>query len=211
MNLAIALFLKLAGGLWKPVHKALSWVFSDIRHAMIALLLFATAHDRWKTIPALRAEISSLTAKGKACQRTVDNVRAAARQAAIRQKGNLVRVAAAHDAINRENVSALQSDLAGLRRRAELLAGQLRESTARTDTRSTAAAGLPGSVPASAGTAEAASDQGFSGAAGTGCAGAMTITERLIASEQAHQLDKLIDAAEAAAALDLSPQTSAVP
>ncbi len=213
MSAALAFFLKLAGGLWKPVKNALAWVFSDVRHAMIALLLFANAYDRWKSFPALRAEISSLTAKGKACEGTVDNLRAEARQAEIRQQGNLVRVAAANDAINRENVSALQSDLAGLRRRAELLAsnasGQLRDRAAATHSRSADGAGVPGPVPARAGADEAAGDQGLSGTTGSVCPiapGAMSIERALIASEQAHQLDRLIDAVEAAARVKTSPE-----
>lgn len=196
MSAALSL-LKLLG---TPFGALLKWMFADWRNIMVAVLAVGLANQAFRVAPGLRGEIAALTAQRNAKQGTIDNLRAEARQAAIRQQANLKRADAAHTAINRENVNALQSDVAGLRRRAELLADRLRAGQAAIYPRSADGAGVPGSVPARTGTAEAAGDQGLSGTAG-----AMSIYERLIASEQAYQLDRLIDAAEAAAGIDHSP------
>ncbi len=209
MSGALSLFLKLAGWLRKPFKAALAWVFSDWRNILMLALAIGLANQAFRVAPRLRDDIAALTEQRNAKQGTIDNLRAEARQAEIRQRGNLVRVAAANDAINRENVSALQSDLAGLRRRAELLSGQLREKAAAAHSRSADGAGVPGPVPARAGAAEAAGDKGLPGTVGNVCPvtlGEMTIERALIASEQAHQLDRLIDAAEAAARVKTSPE-----
>jgi hypothetical protein len=197
--------LKLLGA---PIGAVLKWLFADVRHAMIALLLFVTAYDRWKTIPALRADISTVTQQRDAERGTVANLRAEARQAAIRQQINLQRVGASYESINRENVSALQLEVAALRHRAELLSGRLRTGEGGAHPGSSDGAGLPGTVPARTGIAQASADQGFPAAAGNTCpvfSGAMSIQERLIASEQAYQLDRLIDAVVASSQVSTAP------
>jgi hypothetical protein len=197
--------LKLLGA---PIGAVLKWLFADWRNLMVTVLALGLCNLAFRVAPRLRDEIAAVTKQRDAERGTVANLREAARQAAIRQQINLQRVGAAHESINRENVSALQSDVAGLRRRAELLAGQLRDATARTHPGSADRAGLPGIVPSRTGIAQASADQGFPAAAGNTCpivSGAMTIQERLIASEQAYQLDRLIDAVVASSQVSTAP------
>lgn len=191
-----------------PIGALLKWLFADWRNIMVAVLAVGLCNLAFRVAPALRDEIATVTKERDAERGTVANLRAEARQTAIRQQVNLQRVGAAYDSINQENVSALQSDVAGLRRRAELLARQLQYATARTDPGSADGAGLPGTVPARTGIAQASADQGFPAATGNACpitSGAMSIQERLIASEQAYQLDRLIDAVVASSQVSTAP------
>lgn len=203
MSVAVAL-LKWLG---KPFAALLKWLFADWRHIMIAVLTIGLANQAFRVAPRLRSEIEDRAGERDAARGTIANLQEAARQAAIRQQANIVRVDAVHDAINRENVSALHSEVAALRYRAELLSGRLRAGQAAATAGSANGTGLPGTLPAGTRTAEATGDQGFPESAGAVCpvAGAMTIQERLIASEQAYQLDRLIDAVEAAASVRTSP------
>lgn len=204
MSLAVTLLRWLA----MPFAALLKWLFADWRHIMIAVLTIGLAHQAFRVAPRLRSEIEDRTGERDAARGTIANLQEAARQAAIRQQANIVRVDAVHAAINRENVSALHSEVAALRYRAELLSGRLRAGQAAAPAGSADGAGLPGTVPAGTRVAEAAGDQGFPEAAGAVCpvTGSMTIQERLIASEQAYQLDRLIDAVEAAANVNTSPE-----
>lgn len=191
-----------------PFAALLKWLWADWRHIMIAGLTIGLANQAFRVAPRLRSEIQHRADERDAARGTIANLQEAARQAAIRQQANIVRVDAEHDAINRENVSALHSEVAALRYRAELLSGRLRAGQAAAPAGSADGAGLPGTVPAGTRVAEAAGDQGFPEAAGAVCpvTRSMTIQERLIASEQAYQLDRLIDAVEAAANVNTSPE-----
>lgn len=191
-----------------PIAALLKWLFADWRHIMIAALTVGLANQAFRVAPRLRSDIEDRADERDAARGTIANLQEAARQAAIRQQANIVRVDAVHDAINRENVSALHSEVTALRYRAELLSGRLRAAQAAPPAGSANGAGLPGTVPAGTRVAEAAGDQGFPEAAGAVCpvTGSMTIQERLIASEQAYQLDRLIDAVEAAANVNTSPE-----
>lgn len=204
MSVAVTL-LKWLG---TPFAALLKWLWADWRHIMIAGLTLGLAHHVLREEPRLREQIATVSQERDAARGTIANLQEAARQAAIRQQANIVRVDATHAAINRENVSALHSEVAALRYRAELLSGRLRAAQATAPAGSAHGAGLPGTVPAGTRVAEAAGDQGFPEAAGAVCpvTGSMTIQERLIASEQAYQLDRLIDAVEAAANVNTSPE-----
>jgi hypothetical protein len=204
MSLAVTL-LKWLG---KPFAALLKWLFADWRHIVIAVLTIDLANQAFRVAPRLRSEIQHRADERDAARGTIANLQEAARQAAIRQQANIVRVDAVHDAINRENVSALHSEVAALRYRSELLSGRLRAAQAAAPAGSADGAGLPGTIPAGTRIAETAGDQGFPEGAGAACpvASGMTISERLIASEQAYQLDRLIDAVEAAANVNTSPE-----
>jgi hypothetical protein len=197
--------LKLLGA---PIGAVLKWLFADWRNLMITVLALDLCNLAFRVAPRLRDEIAAVTKQRDAVRGTVANLREEARQAAIRQQANLQRVGAAHESINRENVSALQLEVAALRHRAELLSGRLRTGEGGAHPGSAAGAGLSGTVPARTGIAEASADQGFPAATGNTCpvaSGAMSIQERLIASEQAYQLDRLIDAVVASSQVSTAP------
>lgn len=191
-----------------PVRAVFNWLWADWRHMLIALLIMSLADQGLQVVPRLRSEVEKRTGERDAARGTIANLQEAARQAAIRQQANIVRVDATHAAINRENVSALHSEVAALRYRAELLSGRLRAGQAAAPAGSADGAGVPGTVPAGTRVAEAAGYQGFPEGAGAVCPvnSGMTIQERLIASEQAYQLDRLIDAVEAVANVNTSPE-----
>ena len=171
-----------------PSNLALKLVAALGAFLLLALLI----HDRnrWKAKTAHFAE--QLASERAAHGATVANYRAAAEQARREDSENLARVKAEQQAINERTANDYQSRIAAARARAD----ELRQQAARTaaDSRNGAAAPVPGLPASSRGAVEAAFEDGLpNNPSGTGPAGdPMTLSDRLIATEQAIQLDELI-------------------
>lgn len=116
---------------------------------------------------------------------TVANYRAAALQFALAMTANLGRVQAEQQRISDETLASYDARLADARRR-------LREAGARTDPGRAGAAAVPGAGDAAGGAVEATGD-------------ILSADERLIAAEQAIQLDELINWVERQGAVATSP------
>jgi hypothetical protein len=141
--------------------------------ALLALLV----HDRnrWKARTAHYAEM--LAAERGAHAATVAGYRAAAERARMQDAANAARVKAAQGAINHRSHHEYESRLAAARAAAERLR---RTSAAAADPRRGGGPAVPGLPAAAAGAAQGAGEDGLSH------------SERLIATEQAIQLDELI-------------------
>ena len=156
---------------------------------IVAALLFALLiHDRnhWKT----RAEHVSelLSAEKSAHAATVANYRAAAEQARREDAQALARVKAEQAAINERTENDYESRIAAARAAAERL--RQRAQAAAADPRAGRAAPVRAISTAAAGAAESAGQYGLSP------------DDKLIATEQAIQLDELIRWVRAQAAVD---------
>jgi hypothetical protein len=116
---------------------------------------------------------------------TVANYRAAALQFALSMTANLGRVQAEQQRISDETLASYDARLADARRR-------LREAGARTDPGRAGATAMPGAGDAAGGAAEAPDD-------------ILSADERLIAAEQAIQLDELINWVERQGVVATSP------
>lgn len=153
----------------------------------LALLMFAGLQSC--TIDRLEAQRDKAEKRAKdekaAHASTVANYRAAAAEAARVQAENLTRVAAEQERINDETLASFDARLADARRR-------LREAAARADPGRAGAAAVPGTGGGAGGAAETTGDL-------------LSSDERLIAAEQAIQLDELISWVERQAAVPTSP------
>ncbi len=142
-----------------------------------ALLLALTIHDRnrWK---AKTTHYASLLAGERAAHAgTVANFRAASEQARIADAANAARVRAEQAEINERTSHDFESRIAAARAAANRMRGIEAARAAPGDGRATPVPGLP---DASGGTAEATRQDG------------LLEPDRLIATEQAIQLDELI-------------------
>lgn len=201
--------------LFWPVKAVWNWSWADWRQMAITMLVLVllchklSIDDRLRSdVEAARKESAWQKSGKQACEGTVANLKAASVQAKAAQDANLARVQAEHAAINERASDDFEARLAGLRARYE----RLRGGTAKAHSGLSGASAVPARMAGAAGPVEAAGDTGLSFvsaqdrpfAAGASCPG-MTLYERLIASEQAEQLDALIDAVEAQAAVRTGP------
>lgn len=145
--------------------------------ACAALLLALLVHDRnrWKGVATLRQE--QLVAEKHAHSATVANYSAAAERARREDGENAARVKATQDAINERTADEFETRIAAARAAAERL---------RLDS---GPASDPGSSPASTVPVLSAAAQRAVEAAGEG---GLSRSDRLLATEQAIQLDELI-------------------
>lgn len=147
-----------------------------------ALLLALLIHDRnrWKSTAMLRQQ--QVVAEKAAHLATVANYRAAADQARAADLANVARAKAEQAAINERTANEFESRIAIARARAASIgSGRLRrDSGAASDPGGRSAAPLPGLSASAQGAAEAAGEDRLSQ------------SDRLLATEQAIQLDELI-------------------
>lgn len=208
-------------GLGKLMKLIGRWLMADWRNALLAWLGLVLAIHMLLIEPRLRSARDDARLAATACEGTVANLKAASAEAEAVQAANLGRVAAERQAVNQGVRDDYQTRLAALRERHDALARRLRGAAAQADPGLSGAAGMPGAV-AAAGRADAApGDHGLPAGIATGPAcpaltlqatlGQMTLGERLIASEQAQQLDSLITAIERQAAIPTSPVDRAKP
>ncbi len=143
--------------------------------AILLLALLVSERNRWKSTASLRQQ--QLVAEKGAHQATVVNYRAAAEQARREDAENLTRVKAQQTATNERTANDFENRIAAARAAAERLR---RDARAGADPGSRGAAPVPAVSASTGGTAQATGGNGLS------------ISERLIATEQAIQLDELI-------------------
>ena len=144
--------------------------------ALLALALLVHDRNRWKSASALRQE--QLSTERIAHNATVANYRAAAERARREDAENLARVKAEQGAINERTLDDYENRIAAARAHAERLRSHAQSASAHSG--SGGAAPVPRLPAAAEGTAQAAGQDGLS------------YSDRLIATEQAIQLDELI-------------------
>jgi enoyl-CoA hydratase/carnithine racemase len=196
----------LASGAFEAAMKGLSaawqWIISDWRNGPLLWFGVLFLVNAFIVNPAHQRRISGLEADLAAEQAahlgTVNAFLAASEQAQKDAQDNAQRVAREQEIITDEIVSDYRSDLAALRSRFD----RLRAGTPRTDPGGAHAAGVPG-LPDAAGRVDAATGEDRLPAAGS-----LTLPDALIASEQALQLDALIDWIEAQSAVRFTPEGS---
>ena len=200
---------------------ALKWLFSDWRNGPLVLCALMWAAHALLIAPKLRADIATLTDERDRAQMqtgavraafagTVANYRAAAATAELAARANVARVEAEQAAITQEITDAYEDRLAAARARAD----ELRRAAGRAavDTGSAYAADLPGSGATTGSADQASGDPRLSATGDIVCPAGrvcLTIDEALIATEQAIQLDALIDWNLRQAAVEFSAQEDA--
>lgn len=189
-----------------PFRWLWQWLMADWRHPiMLALAVICVMHIALIE-PRLRSTIADLsadlTAEKDAHSATVRNYREAAKKAAAAQAENLARVQAEQAAITERTVDEYQARIADARARADELR---RRSAAAADPGSSGETGLPGTGAAAGGADRATEDNRLPSFIGQ-CSGTLTLDERLIATEQAIQLDALIDWLIAQSSVRTSPE-----
>lgn len=201
----IGTLLSWAIGLGRMVARVLralfEWVISDWRHAAITMLGAICAVQLIWIEPALRDRIADRTFERDTARQERNDERAAHRktkteyrdaqaEAARLEQKRIERVKAEQQEITDAVEADYRRQLAGLHARAEQLRGQILRTGA-----GAAGAGrgieMPGLSTASGRTAEAAGDRGFP--APFGRSAAEQLERDVIASEQAIQLNALID------------------
>lgn len=182
----------------RQLVRAWDWMLEDWRNGPLVMFAFGLCAHIFIIDPGLRRArdgfAARLTAEQDAHQKTIGNHQQAARQAEAAQAAEIARVRAA-DRVNNERLSHdYETRIADLRARAAVLAGRVRAGTPATGPGLSGEAAMPGPVAAPGRTAAAAPHQGLPDPAGAGSLyPPMNLEERLIASEQAAQLDALID------------------
>lgn len=201
----IALKLLASGALeWllRGLSAAGKWLVSDLRNMAAAGFSLALAWTLLVTVPGLRADLAeaeaSLSAEEAAHLGTVNAFLAASEQAQKDAEANAQRVAREQETITDAITSDYRSDLAALRARFD----RLRAGATPTDPGRADAAGLP-RLRDPAGRADAPAGQDRLPAAR-----GLSLNDALIASEQALQLQALIDWVNAQAAVPFVPEVS---
>lgn len=151
----------------------------------LAVFLLVQDRNRWKSTATLRQE--QLNAEKLAHRTTVANYRAAAEEARRKDAENVLRVKAAADAIAKERENAFNARIAAARATASL----------RRNTATRANSGGAGTAPVSCVSAAAG------GVTETTCEDRLPDSDRLIATEQAIQLDELIKWVKQALSIDI--------
>lgn len=198
----------LASGALDAVLKGLSaagkWLVSDWRHLPMVIVGAGWLWAMAITIPGLRADLAASAKLVEATQiahlGTITNFIDASAKAQADAKANALRVKAEQEEITDAKLATYRADLADLRARF----GRLRARGAATDPRRADPAGLPaaGNAPGRTGQAPGEDRLPAAGVMGAG----LTLEDALIASEQALQLNALIDWVEAQSAVRFTPE-----
>jgi hypothetical protein len=200
----------IASGVFQKLLKALSaalkWLLSDWRNLALAGHAAALSWLLIFTVPGLREDLATtermLTVEEIAHAATVRNYIDASDKAQADAVANAARVKAEQERITDATVRTYRADIDRLRARFDRLraADGLRSGAPRTDPGRADAAGLPGSGDAAARTAGAAAQDRLP------APGSLNLDDALIASEQALQLQALIDWITAQSALRFTPE-----
>lgn len=192
----------------KGLSAAFQWVTEDWRNLALAIVFPCLLWSQFITVPELRHDLTEtsadLVAERSAHLGTVNAFLAASRQAQKDAEANAQRVAREQEIITDAITGPYRAKLAALRHRFELLrnADRLRAGSPRTDPGRADPAGVPG-LPAAAGRADAAAGEDRLPAPGE-----LSLPDALIASEQALQLQALIDWVAAQSAVRFTPEGS---
>lgn len=200
------------------IGSIIKWVMGDLfRAPFVAVTVLLLVHS-CVLEPRLRGEIADAEKAQSDAEDALDAEKAAHAQTSVNHKlavaeaerldrANVKRVKAEAATESKEIVDDLEIRLTDARRRAADADRRLRgqANAAATRTGSGTAPRMP-AVPAATGaTGQAAGDSGLSTAPVSGPTdGAMSINERLIATEQALQLDALIQWVNAMTAIDVN-------
>jgi hypothetical protein len=226
----LGLALKLLGGagwLWGLIAKAAraigEWIVADWRNGVVLVLALNFLAHAFIITPRLRADVRdgeaallakdmALEAERAAHRQTVADAQAAAKWAQDAAEDNARRVAAEQARATERIVDDYQDRLLAARARAAEF-GRMQQARAASDTRRADATHLPGPAAAAsrAGAASGEARLSDAGVSGLGAVLPMTLAERLIATEQALQLDALIDYVLAIAAIPNSATVAAEP
>lgn len=186
---------------WRLIAGTHAWFFEKPIRAVLLLFAIHVAVHQFAIDPGLRGQRDTAIAERDASilahARTILSYRRAASRAAEEDAANKRHVQTEQTRISQEVANDFETKLADARARAAGLAEQLRDRASRTDPGGGTAAPVP-SVPAAAGRAAQTSEQDRLSAAGE-----FALAERLTATEQALQLDSLIDWVERQAAVDV--------
>lgn len=208
MWLAIRFALRAAGHyLLAPLRALWAWLTADWRHGPLFFLALLAAAHIFIIDPNLRGERDEAQrlakAESEAHAGTIRDFVAASHKAEQRQQANKARVEAEQKAITERIAHDYETRLAALRVRvgADAVAGadRLRAGPAKVDPRASGRLGVPGDADAARGAAAPPGDHGLS------------LARQLIASEQALQLDALIDWVIAQAHVKTSPVPEPAP
>lgn len=195
-------------GLGRLLGRGIAWLFEKPVRLAIASLLAMVIIEH-VTILIVVGQRDAARRHGEVVQaafdRTVETYRKARLEAERLQGQRDKRVAEAQAAITKETVDDYEARLADARARADRLRKQL---AAQADRSHSGEAGVSAPGQAAGGAAKASGDQGLS-ATGEACRGGMTLNERLIATEQAIQLDALIDWVTKQSAIDVNAEAPA--
>lgn len=210
MWLAIKLFASGAlDAVLRGLSAALKWLLADWRNAVIAALAVFAAFHQFILNPRMSDLVdqlqTSLAAEQAAHLGTVNAFLAASERAQDDAEANAARVRAEQETITDAKLADYRADLAALRARFERLRAR---DTAAADPRRADPAGLP-QLPATPGRADAAPAQDRLPPAGDRQALELTLPDALIASEQALQLQALIDWVAAQSAVRFTPEEPA--
>jgi hypothetical protein len=188
----------------KGLLSAWKWIISDWRNGPLVWFGAMFLVNAFIINPAHQRRISGLEADVAAEQAahlgTVNAFLAASAQAQADAEANARRVLREQEIITDDIVTDYRSDLAALRQRFDRLRAR---NAAAADPGRAAPAGLPG-LPDAAGRTDGAAAQ-----AGFPAAGTLTLPDALIASEQALQLQALIDWVAAQSAVRFTPEEPA--
>jgi hypothetical protein len=188
-------------GLMKGLSAAFKWLCADWRNLAFAIFLPLLLWTGWITIPGLRADLAdtkaSLVAEQAAHLGTVNAFLAASKQAQAEAEANVARVTAEQEHITDATLASYRADLGALRARFDRLRQQ---SRAPVHPGHADPAGLPGLPGAAGGIAGAPAQDRLPAAP------ALSLDDALIASEQALQLQALIDWVAAQSAVRFTPE-----
>ena len=186
------------------------WLIADWRNGPLVVFGALFVAHVFLLDPHLRGERdearAQFVAEKKAHDQTIADFVEASHEAERRQAANVERVQAEQVDITERIEHDYETRVADLRARAGALAERLR-NPATVDPGASGEAGLPGSGTTARGLAETAGDHRLS-ASGFAC-DPLTLEQRLIASEQAVQLDALISWNIEQAAVATSPAEAA--
>lgn len=199
------------GGIVRAIGR---WLVADWRNGPLAMFALLVAAHILVLDPRLRRErdaaLAGWNAEKAAHAKTVRGYRAAAQAAENKARDNVERVIREQDTVTREIVDDYQARIAAARARAGELAtvDRLRRAgTPAADPGRAPAAGVSGPGQAAAGAGPASAQDRLSAAcpAGSGAQGQLSESDALIATEQAIQLDALIDWVLAQGRIEFSP------
>lgn len=194
----------LASGALDQLLRGLSaagkWIVSDWRNLPLVIFGVAALWLGWVVIPARDRTIADtealLTATQLAHLGTITNFIDASKQAQADAEANAARVKAEQERITDAKLATYRADRAALLARFD----RLRARAAAGDPGRAHAAGLPGAGSAAGRAHEASGEAGLPAARG------LSLEDALVASEQALQLDALIDWVEAQSAVRFTPE-----
>ncbi|MBV1917596.1 MAG: hypothetical protein KUG65_06000 [Sphingomonadaceae bacterium] len=171
------------------------WLTEDWRNGPLAMLAILAAAHIFIIDPGLREKRDGwrgkYAAENKAHNQTIADFVQASHEAEQRQEANVARVEAEQAQITERIEHDYQTRIAALHARAANIAERLRSGQTAIDTGTPGDVDLSGSGPPARGSVAATGDSGLSASAPS--CDPMSLEQRVIASEQAIQLDALID------------------